>query len=299
VKGKTNGLEPFGAGEERKIIGDRVKAANNSNTVPGGTTEKAWSSVSDAEREEGEENPFYYTTSYEIRVAKTLCVFIAANAAVLLSFTLNRPEAAGLGLVHGYVTGMIMSYLVFGINCDKRDRLVALAASTGILGPLAVLDWRLETVLVLCYSLLILAVTLRCLKRDRGKLNGDYGFFSERDYDRNWFDVAIEDTGKYPVLFPPDIGRGRGDRLSGRIVELGMGLRGKYRGIPVAKIEASSGFYLCPLSRLTPDSAAEWRGSVEIASRSGENLCTVTFYRHEYGGYTVVSGIGQAARING
>jgi hypothetical protein len=222
-------------------------------------------------------------------------VFIAANAAVLLSFTLNRPEAAGLGLVHGYVTGMIMSYLVFGISCDKRDRLAAMAASAGILGPLAVLDWRVETVLVLCYSLLILAVTLRCLRRDKGKANGDYGFFSERDYDRNWFDVVNEDIGKYPVLFPPDMGRG--DRLPGRIVEVGMGLRGKYRGIPVAKIEVPSGFYLCPLSRLTPGawrmpSPGNRRGSVELASRSGEDPCTVTFYRHEYGGYTVVSGGG-------
>jgi hypothetical protein len=57
----------------------------------------------------------------------------------------------------------------------------------------------------------------------------------------------------------------------------------------VAKIEASSGFYLCPLSSLVPNPSMKCRGSVEIASRTGGKPCTVTLYWHEYGGYTVVS----------
>jgi hypothetical protein len=100
---------------------------------------------------------------------------------------------------------------------------------------------------------------------------------------------VIEDIGKYPVLFPPDIGNRKGGRLSGRIVEVGMGLHHKYRGIAVAKIDASSGFYLCPLSSLVPNPSIKCRGSVEIASWTGKNPCTVTLYWHEYGGYTVVS----------
>jgi hypothetical protein len=235
-------------------------------------------------------NPFYHTTAYEIRVAKTLCLFIAANMIILLSFTLNRLQAAGLGLIHGYILGMIMSYLIFGINCGKKDRIITMAVSIGIQGLLAALDLRIETGIALSYSLFILAVTLWCLHRDKGKMNGDYSAFSEEDYDRHWFDFVLENIGDYSVLFPPDIGNRRGDRLSGRIVEVGMGLRRKYRGVPVAKIEAPSGFYLCPLSRLAPCPPAKHRDSVEIAARSGENLCTVTFYRHEYGGYTVVSG---------
>jgi hypothetical protein len=69
-----------------------------------------------------------------------------------------------------------------------------------------------------------------------------------------------------------------------------MGLRHKYRGIAVAKIEVPSGFYLCPLSSLVPNPSMKYRGLAEIASRTGEHPCTVTLYWHEYGGYTVVSG---------
>jgi hypothetical protein len=109
-------------------------------------------------------------------------------------------------------------------------------------------------------------------------------------FDRAWFDVVIEDIDKYPILFPPDIGSRKRDLLPGKIMEVGMGLHHKYRGIAVAKIKASSGFYLCPLSSLVPNPSMKCRGSVEIASRTGENLCAVTLYWHEYGGYTVVSG---------
>jgi hypothetical protein len=68
------------------------------------------------------ESPVYYTTAYKIRIIKTLCAFISANGIILFSFTLNRLQAVGLGVVHGYIMGMIMSYLVFGITCKKRDR---------------------------------------------------------------------------------------------------------------------------------------------------------------------------------
>jgi hypothetical protein len=112
----------------------------------------------------------------------------------------------------------------------------------------------------------------------------------EDDFDHAWFDVVIDDIGKYPVLFPPDMGSGKGDRLSGKIVEVGMGLRHKCRGIAVAKIKASSGFYLCLLSRLVPNPSMKCRGSAAISARTGENPCTVTFYWYEYGGYTAVSG---------
>jgi hypothetical protein len=159
-----------------------------------------------------------------------------------------------------------------------------------MLGLLSVLDWRFETVLILFCSLLTVAATLWCLYRNNGKADGDYAAFLEDDFDRTWFDVVIEDIDKYPVLFPPDIGNRKGDRLSGRIVEVGMGLHHKYRGIAVAKIEASSGFYLCPLSSLVPNPSMKCRGSAEIAARTGENSCTITLYWHEYGGYTVVSG---------
>jgi hypothetical protein len=79
----------------------------------------------------------------------------------------------------------------------------------------------------------------------------------------------IKDIGKYPVWFSRDIGNHRGDHLSGRIVEVGMGLHHKYRGRTMAKIEVPSGIYLCPLSSLVPNPSMKCRGSVEIASRTG------------------------------
>jgi hypothetical protein len=101
------------------------------------------------------ENLVYYTTAYEIRIAKTLCAFIAANGIILLSFTLNRIQAAGLGVVHGYIMGMILSYQVFGITCKKQNHRIIVALGCGMLGLLAVLDWRFETGLVLLCSLLL------------------------------------------------------------------------------------------------------------------------------------------------
>jgi hypothetical protein len=235
------------------------------------------------------ESPVYYTTTYEIRIAKTLCAFIAANGIILLSFTLNRLQAAGLGVIHGYIMGMILSYQIFGITCRKRNRRIIIALGCSMLGFLAALDWRFETGFILFCSLLVVAATLWCLYRDQGKADGDYAAFLEDDFDRTWFDVVIEGIDQYPVLFPPDMGNRKADRLSGRIVEVGMGLRHKYRGVAAAKIKASSSFYLCPISRLVPNPSMKCQGSVEIASRTGENPCTVTLYWYEYGGYTVVS----------
>jgi hypothetical protein len=263
-----------------------------SNTAPNDRPKKAWSLTLDAntENENMDEDPIYSTTAYEIRIVKTLCAFIAANVIILLSFALNRLQAAGIGLVHGYIMGMIMSYLIFGITCKKRDRRIILALGCGMLGFLAALDWRFETVLVLVCAVAVTAVSLWCLHRDRGKADGDYAAFREDDFDPAWFDTVIERIGEYPVWFPPDIGSRKRDRLSGRIVEVGMGLHHKYRGMVVAKIKAPSGFYLCHLSSLAPRPSMKCRSSLEIASRNAEPFCTVTLYWHEYGGYTVVSG---------
>ncbi|MDR0451209.1 MAG: hypothetical protein LBH26_08075 [Treponema sp.] len=121
------------------------------------------------------EAPVYYTTAYEIRIVKTLCAFIAANGIIFLSFTLNRFQAAGLGVIHGYIMGMILSYLVFGITCKKRNRRIIIALGCGMLGFLAVLDWKFETALILT----------------------------------SWFDVVSEDIGRYPVWFPKPPGPGK------------------------------------------------------------------------------------------
>jgi hypothetical protein len=244
-------------------------------------------------------SPIYYTTAYEIRIVKTLCTLFAASAVILLSFTLNRLQAAGLGMIHGYILGMILSYRLFGITCTKRNRRVTVILGIGIPGLLAAVDWRIETALILGCSLIAMTISLWRLCRDRGKAVGDYAAFAEDDYDRTWFDVVIEDIGNYPVLFPPDMGKCKGDRLSGRVVEVGMGLRHKYRGVAVAKIEALSGFYLCPLSRLVPNPSMKCRGSIEIASRTGEQPCTVTIYWYEYGGYTAVFGDWTGDRLIG
>jgi hypothetical protein len=75
----------------------------------------------------------------------------------MFSFTLNRFQAAGLGVVHGYIMGMIMSYLVFGITCKKQDRRIIIALGCGMLGFLSALDWWFETVLILSCSLLTVA----------------------------------------------------------------------------------------------------------------------------------------------
>jgi hypothetical protein len=78
-------------------------------------------------------------------------------------------------------------------------------------------------------------------------------------------------------------------------VEVEMGLHYKYWGIAVARTEAPSGSYLCPLSSLVPNPSMKRWGSVEIATWTGENPCAVTLYWHEYGGYTVVSRGDEAA----
>jgi hypothetical protein len=81
--------------------------------------------------------------------------------------------------------------------------------------------------------------------------------------------------------------RGSGTGFSA-VMAVGMGLKGKYQGFPVAKIKADSKLYLCPLADLVPNPRLKCRGSIMIASRKGENPCEVTLYWHEYGGYTGV-----------
>jgi hypothetical protein len=87
----------------------------------------------DAKTEDTAISPVYYTTAYEIRIVKTLRAFIAANGIILLSFALNPFQAAGLGVVHGYIMGMILSYQVFGITCKKRNRRIIIALGMGML----------------------------------------------------------------------------------------------------------------------------------------------------------------------
>jgi hypothetical protein len=113
-------------------------------------------------------------------------------------------------------------------------------------------------------------------------------FLKEDDFNRSWFDFVIGGMNEYPVLFSSGHRERQAGHLSGKIVEVGMGLYHKYREIVVVRVKAPLGFYLCPLSRLVPNPSIKW-GSVEIASRTGENPCTVTLYWYEYGGHTVVS----------
>jgi hypothetical protein len=156
-------------------------------------SKKLWSLTLDANTETTSGSPVYYTTVYEIRIVKTLCTFIAANGIILLSFTLNRIRAAGLGIIHGYIMGMILSCMVFGITRKKRNRRIIIGRICGMPGILAALEWRFETGLVLLCSLLAAPVSLWRLHRDKGKAGGDYATFLEDDFNRAWFDVVIED----------------------------------------------------------------------------------------------------------
>jgi hypothetical protein len=56
------------------------------------------------------------------------------------------------------------------------------------------------------------------------------------------------------------MGSHKRDLLPGRIVEVGRGLHHKHRGVAVAKIEVSSGFYLCLLSGMVPNPSIEVPG---------------------------------------
>jgi hypothetical protein len=62
--------------------------------------------------------------------------------------------------------GMILSYQVFGITCKRRNRRIVIGLGCGVLGILAVMDWRIETALVLFCSPFTMAAALRCLHRD-------------------------------------------------------------------------------------------------------------------------------------
>jgi hypothetical protein len=62
----------------------------------------------------------------------------------------------------------------------------------------------------------------------------------------------IEGIDGYPVLFLQNIGSQKRNRRSGSIIEVEIGLHHKYWGITTVKVEASSVFYLRPLSSLAP-----------------------------------------------
>jgi hypothetical protein len=135
-------------------------------------------------------------------------------------------------------------------------------------------------------ALTVAGISLWCLYRDRGKVDGDYAAFLEDDFDQAWFDVVIEGISEYPVLFPPDIEPQAGPPAG---EDSGYGPASQVPGgAAVAKIKTSSGFWLCPLSSLVSNPSIKCRGSAEIATRTGGNPCTVTLYWHEYGGYTAV-----------
>jgi hypothetical protein len=154
---------------------------------------------------------------------------------------------------------------------------------------MAILDWRFEMYFTIFCSLFITVVFLiiiTCL--EKGKASGDYATFSDKDFDNSYFDFVHEFIQDYPVFFPLGVSHYKRDRLSGSIIEVGMGIRDKYQGIPVAKIKTDSGYYLCPLDKLIPNPQMKCRGSIVIASREQENQCTVTLYWDEYTGNTEV-----------
>jgi hypothetical protein len=83
-------------------------------------------------------------------------------------------QATGLGPVHGYIMGMIMSYLVFGITCKKKGRriILALGLGCGMLGTFSALDWRFETALVLICAIAAAVVSPSIGSRKRDRLLG-------------------------------------------------------------------------------------------------------------------------------
>jgi hypothetical protein len=91
---------------------------------------------------------------------------------ILLSFSLNRLQATGLGVVHGYIMGMILAYQIFGITCKKRNRRLIIALGCGMLGLLAALEWRFETMLILFCSLLIMMAPCGIFIGTGGRLTG-------------------------------------------------------------------------------------------------------------------------------
>jgi hypothetical protein len=208
---------------------------------------------------------------------------------IVSSFTPGLFLKIGLAIIHGFILSMIVSYCVFGITGRKRNKCIINAVGGILLSVIAILDWRFEIYFMISCSLLITIVFLiiiTCL--EKGKASGDYASFSDKDFDNSWFDFIHEFIKDYPVFFPLDVAHYKRDRSAGCILEVGMGIRNKYQGIPVAKIKADSGYYLSPLDKLIPNPQMKCRGSVVIASRKRDFSCTVTLYWDEYTGHTEV-----------
>jgi hypothetical protein len=230
----------------------------------------------------------YYTSAYEGRIIKALCAVMLAAFVLVRLFEFHPFSAIGLSIIHGYIQGMIVSYLVYGVTCPKRHKWIYTGVGILLFMVLAVLDRRFEQYFMIACSLLEILGLFVGTRLAHGEFSGDNASFRDTDYDLTWFDYVNPDIERYPVLFPRDITKYKRDRLSGRIIGVGMGLRNKYRGFPVAKIKAGSGLYLCPMADLIPNPRLKCRGTAVIASREGENPCEITLYWHEYGGYTAV-----------
>jgi hypothetical protein len=230
----------------------------------------------------------YYTSAYEERIIKALCAVMAATFVMVSLFAVYPLPAIGMAIIHGYILGMTGSYSVYGVTCPGRQKWIYNSVGALLFVILAVLDRRIEMYVMTACSLLEILGWFIGTRLAHGEFSGDNAPFRDADYDPAWFDYVNPDLELYPVLFPGDITGYRRDRLSGRITGVGMGLRYKYRGLPVAKIQADSGLYLCPLKDVIPNRRLKCRGSAVIASREGDTPCEVTFYWHEYGGYTVV-----------
>lgn len=236
-----------------------------------------------------DDSTVYYTSAYEKRIVKVLFLFCLINLVIVRAFSFSTIIAAAvLGLIHGYIIGMIMSYLVYGITCNKRNKHIINGIGTVIFGFLAMLDWRIEIYFAMFCSMLIFVPFAVFLNFKDYKADGDYADFSENDFDSTWFDFIHADISDFSVDFPIDIGTCKKDRLSGTIVAVGMGIKDKYQGMPVAKIRADNSMYLCPLERLIPTQIFKIRGSEVVASRQGKLGCEVTFSWYEYGGYSKI-----------
>jgi hypothetical protein len=232
----------------------------------------------------------YYTSAYEKRIIKALCALMTATFILVRQFSLPPVPAFALSVIHGYIQGMIISYFVYGVTCLKRRKWIFNGIGALLFMVMAVLDRRFEMYFMTVCSLLEILGLLIVTRLARGEFSGDYASFRDTDYNLAWFDYVNPDLGLYPVLFPRDITRYKRDRLSGCMVAVGMGLRNKYRGRPVAKIKTDSGLYLCPMADLIPNPRLKCRGLAVIASKKGEPPCKVTMHWHEYGGYTKITG---------
>jgi hypothetical protein len=230
----------------------------------------------------------YYTSAYEKRIIIALGTVILATFVLTRLFVFHQLQAIGLSVIHGYIQGMIVSYFVYGVTCPKRYKWIYNGIGTLLFVVMAVLDRRFQIHFMILISLLEVLFLLIGDHLIHWEFSGDNASFRDTDYDITWFDYVNPDLERYPILFPRDIAKYRRDRLSGVIVAVGMGLRYKYQGLPVAEIRADSGLYLCPLQDVIPNPRLKCRGSAVIASREGDAPCEVTLHWHEYGGYTVV-----------